>query len=246
MDKLALSIKKYNSETKKTSFYKDVLDIKSQKIIKEINNFTVDFEMENEMRLNVAEEKFYKIYNKKVSSISNQNFILIISILNEKFFEENNLDLFTDSLYNSLNKYFNILSFVSTKDNIGDITFYCVCSAVVKNVFLDHIVNKVTESGRTLESLYGVLSYNLILGGSVAENPEKKFIRLLLTNLAECGYGLDAATKEEKSKYILDSYERASNIITEYSTLINKLSMKEDIKVIIEDIIIKNNLNIKL
>lgn len=244
MDKLALSIKKYNVETKKTSFYKDVLDVKSQKIIKEINNFAVDFEMENEMRLNVAEEKFYKIYNKKVSSISNQNFILIISILNEKFFEENNLDLFTDSLYNSLNKYFNILSFVSTKDNIGDITFYCICSAVVKNIFLDHIINKVVESDKTLESLYGVLSYNLILGGSVAESPEKKFIRLLLNDLAESGYSLDTATKEEKNKYILDSYERASVIIGEYKKLISELSSTSDMQDIINTIIKKNNFNI--
>lgn len=244
MDKIALSIKKYNSESKKTSFYKDVIDIKSQKIIKEINNFAVDFEMENEMRLNVAEEKFYKIYNKKVSSISNQNFILIISILNEKFFEENNLDLFTDSLYNSLNKYFNILSFVSTKDNIGDITFYCVCSAVVKNIFLDHIINKVVESGKNLESLYGVLSYNLILGGSVAESPEKKFVKLLLNDLAECGYGLDAATKEETNKYILASYERASNVISDYKMLFEELSEQEEIKSIIKSIIIEKNLKI--
>lgn len=244
MDKLALSVKKYNVETKKTSFYKDVLDVKSQKIIKEINNFAVDFEMENEMRLNVAEEKFYKIYNKKVSSISNQNFILIISILNEKFFEENNLDLFTDSLYNSLNKYFNILSFVSTKDNIGDITFYCICSAVVKNIFLDHIIKKVVESGKSLESLYGALSYNLILGGSVAENPEKKFVRLLLNDLAKSGYSLDTATKEEKNKYILDSYERASVIIGEYKKLISELSSTYDMQDIINTIIKKNNFNI--
>lgn len=52
-DKLAFSIKKYNSQTRKTNFIDDLNLIKSQNIVYEIENFYVDFEMENDAKIDV-------------------------------------------------------------------------------------------------------------------------------------------------------------------------------------------------
>lgn len=57
MHKLAFSIKKYNSESKKTSFYKDVEEIFSQKILYKIDNFNIDLELENEMKIDSGLKK---------------------------------------------------------------------------------------------------------------------------------------------------------------------------------------------
>lgn len=223
MHKLAFSIKKYNAETKKTSFYKDVEEIFSQKILYKIDNFNIDLELENQMKIDLGLKKFNKIYNKKSSSIANQNFIITFSVLNENFFNEINLNEFQQYLYNILNSYFDILSFVVTKDNIDDITFYVICTATVKKIFLDHITKKVIEQGKNPNDLVNVLSYNLILGGTMAEKPETKFLEMLLSELNAYDYNLAAATEAEKQKYILDSYLRASNKIQNIYSDINAL-----------------------
>lgn len=223
MHKLAFSIKKYNAETKKTSFYKDVEEIFSQKILYKIDNFNIDLELENEMKIDLGLKKFNKIYNKKSSSIANQNFIITFSILNENFFNEINLNKFQQHLYNILNSYFDILSFVVTKDNVDDITFYIICTATVKKVFLNHILDKVIQSGKNPEDLENVLSYNLILGGTMSEKPETKFLEMVLSELNVYDYNLAAATEAEKQKYILDSYLRASNKIQNIYSDINAL-----------------------
>lgn len=221
--KLAYSIKKYNSETKKTSFYKDVEKIFSEKILYKKDNFNLDFEMENEMKIDLGLNKFYEVYNKKSSSISNQNFIITMSILDENFFNKIDLKDFQENLYNILNSRLEILSFVVTKDSIGDITFYIICTAIVKEIFLDHIIKKVTEQGKSVDDLKDVLSYNLILGGTLAEKPEDKFIALILNELKQNNYDLVAATENEKQKYILESYNRASQKILNLESDINIL-----------------------
>ena len=223
MHKLAFSIKKYNSESKKTSFYKDVEEIFSQKILYKIDNFNIDLELENEMKIDSGLKKFNKIYHKKSSSLANQNFIITFSILNNNFFNEINLGDFQKSLYKIMNSYFDILSFVVTKDNIDDITFYVICTATVKKVFLNHILDKVIQTGKNPENLVNVLSYNLVLGGTMAEKPETKFLEMVLSELNTYGYHLSAATEAEKQKYILDSYLRASNKIHKIYSDINAL-----------------------
>lgn len=246
-NKLAFSIKKYNSESKKTSFYKDVSDIFAQKILFKFDNFNIDLEMENEINLTSAADRFYKVYNRKISSLSNQNFILTFSLLDEIFFEKNDVNLFTERLYNLLNNYFNILSFVAVKDSIGDITFYCICSAIVKNIFLDHIRAKVIEAGKNIEDLTGVLSYNLILGGTKSESPESKFIHLLINELNTFEYNLSASTEHEKNVYILNSYVRASTLLEQHNILITELLVENpNLKSTIKDIIEHKNLNIKI
>ena len=246
-NKLTFSIKKYNSESKKTSFYKDVSDIFSQNILFKIDNFNMDLEMENEMNLGIASDKFYTVYNRKISSISNQNFILTFSLLDEIFFENNDVNLFTQRLYNALNNHFTILSFVTVRDGIGDITFYCICSAIVKNIFLDHIQAKVIEAGKNLEELIGVLSYNLILGGTKSEAPESKFIHILINKLNKFNYNLEAATEHEKNVYILNSYVRASSLLEHHNALLNELlTQNPNLKPIITAIIEHKNLNIQI
>lgn len=222
-NKIAFSIKKYNAETKKTSFYQDVQDIFFQNILFKIDNFSIDLELENEIKIDSGLDKFHQIYSKKSSSLANQNFIITFSVLNENFFNEIDLNEFQNHLYSILNSYFNILCFVVTKDNIEDITFYVICTATVKKIFLDHIERKTIEQGKNLNDLIGVLSYNLILGGTIAEKPEIKFLEMLLNELNAYGYNLDAATEAEKQKYILDSYLRASNKIQTLYTDINAL-----------------------
>lgn len=222
-NKIAFNIKKYNSELKKTSFYKDIEEIFSQKILYKIDNFSIDIELENEMKIDAGLKKFHEIYNKKSSSIANQNFIITFSILNENFFNEVDLNKFQQHLYDTLNSYLDILSFVTTKDNIEDITFYVICTATVKKVFLDHIIKKVIESGKNPEDLVNVLSYNLVLGGTMTEKPESKFIEIVLSELNDYNYSLTAATEAEKQKYILDSYLRASNKIQNIRSDINAL-----------------------
>ena len=212
-DKITFSIKKYNSESKKTCFYKDVEEIFSQKILYRIDNFSIDLELENEMKIDIGLKKFHEIYGKKSSSLANQNFIITFSILNENFFNKINLGDFQKSLYEIMNSYFDILSFVVTKDNIDDITFYVICTATVKKIFLNHILDKVIQSGKNPEYLINVLSYNLILGGTMSEKPEAKFIDMVLSKLNIYNYNLTAATEAEKQKYILDSYLKASNKI---------------------------------
>ena len=212
-DKITFSIKKYNSESKKTCFYKDVEEIFSQKILYRIDNFSIDLELENEMKIDIGLKKFHEIYGKKSSSLANQNFIITFSILNENFFNKINLGDFQKSLYEIMNSYFDILSFVVTKDNIDDITFYVICTATVKKIFLNHILDKVIKSGKNPEYLINVLSYNLILGGTMSEKPEAKFIDMVLSKLNIYNYNLTAATEAEKQKYILDSYLKASNKI---------------------------------
>lgn len=230
-NKITFNIKKYNAETKKTSFYQDVEEIFAQNILFKIDNFSIDLELENEMKIDSGLEKFHQIYNRKSSSLSNQNFIITFSILDENFFNEIDLNEFQNSLYNILNSYFDILSFVVAKDNIGDITFYVICTATVKKIFLDHITKKVIEQGKNLNDLIGVLSYNLVLGGTIAEKPEIKFLEMLLSELNAYGYNLDAATEAEKHKYILESYNRASAKIQ---------SLHNDINALIEHLISQN------
>lgn len=222
-NKIAFSIKKYNSESKKTSFYKDVQEIFLQKILYQIDNFSIDLELENQMKIDVGLKKFHEVYGKKSSSLANQNFIITLSVLDEIFFSEINLNEFQKHLYNILNSYFDILSFVVTKDNISDITFYVICTATVKKIFLDHITKKVIEQGKNPHDLVNVLSYNLILGGTMAEKPEIKFLEMLLSELNAYDYNLAAATEAEKQKYILDSYLRASNKIQNIYSDINAL-----------------------
>ena len=230
-NKITFNIKKYNAETKKTSFYQDVQDIFSQKILFQIDNFAVDLELENEIKIDSGLKKFNKIYHKKSSSISNQNFIITFSILNENFFNEVNLNNFQKSLYNIMNSYFDVLSFVTTKDSIDDITFYVICTATVKTIFLDHITKKVIEQGKNPQDLVNVLSYNLILGGTMTEKPEVKFLEMVLNELNNCGYNLSAATEAEKQKYILESYNRASAKIQ---------SVHNDIDMLFEHLINQN------
>jgi len=249
MHKLAFSIKKYNSESKKTSFYKDVEEIFSQKILYKIDNFNIDLELENEMKIDSGLKKFNKIYHKKSSSLANQNFIITFSILNNNFFNEINLGDFQKSLYKIMNSYFDILSFVVTKDNIDDITFYVICTATVKEIFLDHIQKKVIEGGKSLEDLPGVLSYNLILGGTLAEKPEDKFITQIVNELNAAGnYDLIAASEIAKQQYILNSYNRAAakinNLETDISTLFKVLNAKNPkFKSVFEYYINNYNLN---
>lgn len=226
-NKLAFSIKKYNADTKKTSFYKDVQDIFSQKILFKIDNFNIDLELENEMKIDNGLKKFHEVYNKKSSSIANQNFIITFSILDENFFNEINLNEFQQHLYNTMNSYFDILSFVVAKDSIGDITCYVICSAIVKKIFLDHIINKVIEQNKNPSDLVNILSYNLILGGTISEKPELKFIEMTLSELNTHGYNLSAASEIEKQKYILESYNRANikikKLYNETDTLLKHL-----------------------
>lgn len=246
-NKLAFSIKKYNSESKKTSFYKHVSDIFSHDILFKIDNFSLDLEMENEIKLSSAADRFYKVYNRKISSLSNQNFIITFSLLDETFFKDNDVNLFTERLYNILNSYFTILSFVAVEDSIGDITFYCICSAIVKNVFLDHIRAKVIEAGKSIDDLTGVLSYNLILGGTKSESPESKFIHLLINELNRFDYNLSASTEHEKNIYILNSYVRASTLLEHHNILLNELiAQNPNLKFNIIDIIEHKNLDIKI
>ena len=209
-NKIAFSIKKYNSESKKASFYKDAEEIFLQKILYRVDNFSIDLELENEMKIDVGLKKFHEIYGKKSSSLANQNFIITFSVLNENFFNKIDLDDFQKRLYEIMNSYFDILSFVVAKDSIDDITFYVICTATVKKIFLDHITKKVVEQGKNPNDLVNVLSYNLVLGGTMAEKPETKFIDTVLSELNTYGYNLSAASEVEKQKYILESYNRAN------------------------------------
>lgn len=229
--KIAYSIKKYNQDTKKTSFYKDVSEIFSQNILYKVDNFKGDFEQNNEHKIADGLTKFSSVYNKKYSSIGNQNFIITFSLLDENFFENINLELFKNHLFNILKNNFDILSFVVTKDSLDDVTFYVICTAIVKTIFLDHIEKKVIEGGKSLEDLPGVLSYNLILGGTLSEKPEEKFIKKIVNELNAAGnYNLIAASEIAKQQYILNSYNRAAakinNLETDISTLFKILNAK--------------------
>ncbi len=247
--KIAYSIKKYNQDTKKTSFYKDVSDIFSQNILYKIDNYDGDFEQFNEHKIAHGLTKFSSVYNKKYSSIANQNFIITLSLLDENFFENINLKLFKNHLFNILESNFDILSFVVTKDSIGDITFYVICTAIVKEIFLDHIQKKVLEAGKSLEDLHGVLSYNIVLGGTLAEKPEEKFITKIVDELNAAGnYNLVAASELAKQQYILNSYNRAALKITslehDITTLFKILNTKNPkFKSVFEFYINNYNLN---
>ena len=224
MNKIAFSIKKYNEEARILYFTKDVVNINMQNILYEINNFTADLESENEEKIKAGLEKFSTVYNRKYSSIANQNFIITLSFLNEDFFVQNDLELFKNRLYDLMFKHFDILSFIVVKDSIGDITFYFICTAIVKEIFLDHIIKNVEASGKKIEDMNGVLSYNLLLGGTIAEKPEQKFIKLIADNLNKYDeYNISIATESEKQQYILDSYIRAANKITILESDISKL-----------------------
>lgn len=246
--KLAISIKKYNSQTRKINFIEDFNSIKSQNIVYEFENFIVDFDFENNLRIENGLRKFEEIFSRKSSSLSNENLIFTISILNENFFNNINLESFYNKLFDIMNECFDILSFVVTKDPIGDITFYFVTTTVVTNIFLDHIQNKILSSGKTIEEMRGVLSYNLILGGSIAEKPEKKFVNLLLSKLNENeNFHLEHASEIEKMNYLINSYDRASFKITEmeyeFNELINSLINSNIItKDLINKIIMENNI----
>lgn len=247
--KIAYSIKKYNQDTKKTSFYEDVSNIFSQNILYKIDNYNGDFEQINEHKIADGLTKFSEVYNRKYSSLGNQNFIITFSLLNEDFFKNINLELFKNHLYNILQNHFDILSFVTTKDSIGDITFYVICTAIVKEIFLDHIKKKVLEGGKSLEDLPGVLSYNLVLGGTLAEKPEEKFIMMVIKELnAAANYDLVAASEIAKQQYILNSYNRAAakinNLETDLSTLFKILNAKNPkFKSVFEFYINNYNLN---
>lgn len=159
--------------------------------------------------------------------MTNQNFIITFSILNENFFNEINLNNFQKHLYEIMNSCFYVLSFVTTKDNIYDITFYVICTATVKKIFLKHIIDKVVHGGKKSNDLVNVLSYNLVLGGTMSEKPEVKFVEIVLSELNAYDYNLAAATEVEKQKYILESYNRAAdkiqNIYTDIDTLFKHL-----------------------
>lgn len=252
--KLAFSIKKYNCDTRKTDFICDFNSIKSQNIVHQIDNFCVDLEWENNLRIDAGLSKFNKIYNRKPSSLSNENLIFTMSVLNENFFENIDLNNFYTKIYNIMNDYFDILSFIVTKDPIGDLTLYFITTTVVKKIFLNHVESRIMESGKNPQDLIGVLSYNLILGGTKAEQPEKKFINLLLSRINENElFHLEHATETEKMHYLIKSYDRASDKITkindEFNILINEFIKKDArYKKVFEDIIrIKNltNLSIK-
>lgn len=65
-NKLTFSIKKYNFNTKKTSFYNDISNIFSQNISDKIDNFYIDLEMENEINLDFASNKFKVIITNEI------------------------------------------------------------------------------------------------------------------------------------------------------------------------------------
>lgn len=229
-NKLAFSIKKYNSETRKKDFFEDFKTIKSQKIIFEKNNFLGDFEEENDRKINEGLRKFQEVYNRKNSAISNENIIFTFSILDEKFFDEIDLKIFYNKLYTFIDTYFDIESFVVTKDSIGDITFYFACTTIVKKVFLSHVLDRLQSNNKTPEQVVGVLSYNLLLGGTKAENPILKFTTFLCEFLNEdSNYNLVPASDTEKMQYIIKSYDRASIKILEIE-LENKILLNQMIK----------------
>lgn len=232
MNKIAFSIKKYNEETRRLHFVKDVVDINMQNVLYEINNFTTDLESENEEKIKSGLKNFSTVYKRKYSSIANQNFIITLSFLNEDFFIQNDLELFKNRLYDLMFKYFDILSFIVVEDSIGDITFYFICTAIVKEIFLNHIIKNVEDSGKKIEDMIGVLSYNLLLGGTIAEKPEQKFIKLIADNLNIYDeYNISVATDSEKQQYILNSYNRAATKInsleSDITTLFNMLNKKK-------------------
>lgn len=247
-NKLALSIKKYNCDTRKTDFIRDFNAIKSQNIVHQIDNFCVDLEWENNLKINAGLSKFNKIYNRKPSSLSNENLIFTISILNENFFVNIDANHFYKKMYHIMNEYFDVLSFIVTKDPIGDLTFYFLTTTIVKKIFMNHIESRVIKSGRNPKDLTGVLSYNLILGGNKSEQPEKKFISLFLSKLnANESFYLEHATETEKMHYMIRSYDKAANKITtmniEFNILVNAFITKDTrYKKAFEDIIKMKNL----
>lgn len=231
-NKLAFSIKKYNSQTRKTNFIDDLNLIKSQNIIYEVENFYVDFEMENDAKIDVGLAKFNKIYNRKPSSISNENLLFTFSVLDESFFNKIDVNAFCNKIYNIMNKYFDILCFIVTKDAVDDLTFYFLTTTVVKKIFLNHIQERVIASGKTLEEMEGILSYNLLLGGTKGEYPEKKFIELILSELNyDESYNLQAASETEKMNYLIKTFDRASLKIIgmqeEFNILVNEFIKKD-------------------
>ena len=151
-------------------------------------------------------------------------------------------------MYHIMNEYFDVLSFIVTKDPIGDLTFYFLTTTIVKKIFMNHIESRVIKSGRNPKDLTGVLSYNLILGGNKSEQPEKKFISLFLSKLnANESFYLEHATETEKMHYMIRSYDKAANKITtmniEFNILVNAFITKDTrYKKAFEDIIKMKNL----
>lgn len=231
MYKIAYSIQKYNQETRNTAFINDIKEIELQKILFRKDNFIGDFKEENNKKIESGLQRFQEVYKKKSSSLSNQNFILTFSILNEFFFLEYDYREFQKQLYSALNRNFDILSFITTKDSIGDITFYVICTGVVKEIFLDHIIKNVLNSDKKPEDLQGVLSCNLLLGGTKSERPEAKFISHIIEQLSKFGYELSPASEKEKEDYIFQSYLRASSKIA---------NLEKDIKYLLHYLITKD------
>ena len=231
MYKLAYSIQKYGPKSFANGFDYEVSNIKFQKILHEKHNFIGDFKEENNKKIEQGLQRFQEVYGKKSSSLSNHNFILTFSFLSEFFFLEHDLEPFQERLYNILNRHFDILSFYAVKDNIGDITFYAICTCVVKEIFLDHIIQNVLNTGRKPEDLKGVLSCNLLLGGTKAERPESKFISYVIEELSQFGYEIAPATEREKEDYIFQSYLRASSKIA---------NLEKDIKYLLHYLITKD------
>lgn len=248
-NKITFRIKKYNFETQKTFFEKDIFDIKNEKIIFKKDNFYTDIFLENEIRIENGMTRFQEIYKKKCSSLSNTCMILTFSILNKEFFNSVEKNNFFNDFYNVINKYFDLLSFIVTEDSLGDILIYIISTAVVKKVFLNHIIERNIEVGRNIEDLQGVLSYNLILGGTKAEKPEFKFANLIFTEINQLGeYNLEYTTSNDNYKYTLDSYRRASIKITEVEKEFNLLLsyMEKDnpkFRPYVLKLLEKNNLN---
>lgn len=242
--KATFRIKKYNYQTQKTEFPKDISDIQNENILFKKDNYLFDIIYESNIKIENGMTKFQKIYGKKCSSISNTCMIITFSILDQSFFKKNYCNQFYNDFYNTLDKYLDIISYIVTIDALGDILIYAICTTVTKNIFLDHILER--NADKDINSLIGVLSYNLILGGTIAEKPELKFAELIFNELSK--YNLIYTSQNDNYQYTLNLYRRASkkfsNVESDLNTLFITLEKEApELKSYLLKIIEENNLN---
>lgn len=184
--KLYFRIIKSNKDNKGAMFYQEYNLALLAKKVYEIKNFKDNFRVENEQNIASGIEKYNRIYHKKISNIAVENFIVRCRIdSSSEFFQSNKIDKFSKDLYKVFNKYFNIIYYAVVDEGSGEYEFIFFCNSVVKTIFLEYVKDNLKENYYELKDMVGVLSYNLILGGSKAQNPLGIFYSMILDDLKE-------------------------------------------------------------
>lgn len=184
------------------------LFIKLQKFnnIMEIKNYNYDFFHENNLKINNGIDRYHKVYHRKFPNNSVENFIIKCSINSNEFYKKNKVDSFAINLYKILNKYFDILYFICVPNATVYFEYYAFCIPTVKMIFQQHTLVNLKDKYREPKEMIGVLSFNLLLGGSKKENPLGNFYLKLLKELNDKGYNL---SKGENS-FLEEQYRKES------------------------------------